>query len=383
MTLTPSNVACVWGANGISGTAMIDLLVEQPRNEWSKIICISRRPTQLDVEDDRVHFISIDILQANVDEIVTELSKAGGESITHVYHYTYIEKKDEKELDQVNTILFQKALDATVKIAGKQIKCVLLQTGYKYYGVHKGGEYLASCPYTEDAPRHKGSNFYYIQEDLLKEYAEKNGWKYIITRPNIIIGVSRGNFMNFAVSLALYACIQKEKSQPLYFPGNEIAWNSIVDHSDALNNARFQLWSSTNDKIQNEIFNIHNGDEVKFRTLWPKIEKYFDFTPYKQKFNTQNDIKIGDIGILRLSLAKYMPENKDIWSRLAKRNELDESAFNYATWEFIDFVLGRTFDDHGDMTKARQYGWTTTVDTSECFIQCFDRLKKMEVIPFN
>ncbi|CAF1055708.1 unnamed protein product [Rotaria sordida] len=213
MTSSSANVACVW-----------------------------------DVEDDRIYFISIDILQASVDEIVTELSKVGGESITHVYHYTYIEKQDEKELDQVNKILFQKALDSTVKIAGKQIKCVLLQTGYKYCGVHKGGEYLASCPFTEDSSRHKGSNFYYIQEDLLEEYAGKNNWKYIITRPNVIIGVSKGNFMNFAISLAFYACIQKEKGQPLVFPGSEITWNSIIDHSDALNNAHFQLWSSTNDK---------------------------------------------------------------------------------------------------------------------------------------
>jgi actin-like ATPase involved in cell morphogenesis len=125
------NVACVWGANGISGTAMIDILVEQPRNEWAKIICISRRPTQLDVDDDRIYFISIDILEASVDQIVKELSKAGGEAITHVYHYTYIEKKDENELDEINKRLFQKALDVTVKIAGKHIKCVSLQTGYK------------------------------------------------------------------------------------------------------------------------------------------------------------------------------------------------------------------------------------------------------------
>lgn len=131
MASSSSNVACVWGANGISGTSMIDILVEQPRNEWSKIICISRRPTQLDVNDDRIHFISIDILQASVDEIVKELSKAGGESITHVYHYTYIEKKDENELDEVNKVLFQKALDVTAKIAGKNVKCVSLQTGYK------------------------------------------------------------------------------------------------------------------------------------------------------------------------------------------------------------------------------------------------------------
>ena len=131
MASSSSNVACVWGANGISGIAMINVLTEQSRKEWNKIICISRRPTQLDVEDDRIHFISIDILQASVDEIATELLKAGGDKITHVYHYTYIEKKDENELDEVNKILFQKALDVTVKVAGKHVKCVLLQTGYK------------------------------------------------------------------------------------------------------------------------------------------------------------------------------------------------------------------------------------------------------------
>ena len=79
--------------------------------------------------------------------------------------------------------------------------------------------------------------------------------------------------MNFAVSLALYASLQKEKGQPLLFPGNELAWNSIVDHSDAVNNAYFQLWTSVNDRIKNEIFNIHDGDEVTFRALWPKFEK--------------------------------------------------------------------------------------------------------------
>jgi len=115
-------------------------------------------------------------------------------------------------LDQVNKILFQKALDVTLKVAGKKVKCVSLQTGYKYYGVHKGGEYLSPCPFVEDAPPHKGPNFYFIQEDLVKEYAQKNGWNYVITRPNVIIGVSKGNFMNFAVSIALYACVQKEKS---------------------------------------------------------------------------------------------------------------------------------------------------------------------------
>ena len=47
----------------------------------------------------------------------------------------------------------------------------------------------------------------------------------------------------------------------------------------------------------------------------------------------------------------------------------------------LDFIFGRTFDDVGDMSKARQYGWTTTLDTSESYAQCFDQLKRAKIIP--
>jgi len=124
-------VACIWGANGISGTAMIDLLIEQSSNEWNHIICISRRPFQLDSKDNRIDFISIDILHSTTDEIVTELEKVNGKTITDVFHYTYIEKSNEDELDKVNKILLEKALDACVKISGKTIQSFSLQTGYK------------------------------------------------------------------------------------------------------------------------------------------------------------------------------------------------------------------------------------------------------------
>ena len=129
---TTPKVACVWGANGISGSAMIRLLVEQPRTQWTRILCISRRPTQLEIgDDDRVYFISIDLLQATVDNLIRELLKAGGERMTHVFYYAYIEKQDEVELDEVNRAIFQKVLDVTVRIAQQPIQCFSLQTGYK------------------------------------------------------------------------------------------------------------------------------------------------------------------------------------------------------------------------------------------------------------
>jgi hypothetical protein len=32
---------------------------------------------------------------------------------------------------------------------------------------------------------------------------------------------------------------------------------------------------------------------------------------------------------------EYIPANKEIWHCLAERHKLDESAFDYATWDFI------------------------------------------------
>jgi hypothetical protein len=131
MSFSSSRVACIWGANGISGIAMIDHLIEQSSNDWNHIICISRRSNQLNTEDNRIDFVSIDILNSSVDEIVEQLDKVNGKTITDVFHFTYIEKTNEEELDQVNKILLEKALDACVKIAGQTIKSFSLQTGYK------------------------------------------------------------------------------------------------------------------------------------------------------------------------------------------------------------------------------------------------------------
>lgn len=129
--LSSPRVACIWGANGISGTAMLDHLIEQPSNEWNHIICISRRKIQLNIEDNRIDFLSIDILNSTVDEIVEQLETVNGKTITDIFHYTYIEKSTEDELDEINKILLEKTLDACVKIAGKNIKSFSLQTGYK------------------------------------------------------------------------------------------------------------------------------------------------------------------------------------------------------------------------------------------------------------
>ncbi|CAF1365626.1 unnamed protein product [Didymodactylos carnosus] len=303
----------------------------------------------------------------------------GGQEVTHAYHFTYVAKNSEQELDNVNKELLCKALEATKKVARENLQVFLLQTGYKYYGTHKGGEYLAPRPFYECTPRHKGLNFYYTQEDKLKEEAKKSNFSYIITRPNIIIGASKGNFMNFAVSIALYACIQKELGKPLIFPGNQVQWDSLIDHSDVCNDAQFELWASVTKEAENQEFNIHNGDYNKFRVLWPKIAKYFDI-PVGEPSNKDPPPKNGEVKC-QMPLVEYMKDKKDVWKRIAHKYSLDESAFDYATWDFADAIVGRAFDEYGDMSKARKLGWNKYVDTGDSYLRTFDRLKKLKIIP--
>ncbi|KAJ3283660.1 hypothetical protein HK104_010277 [Borealophlyctis nickersoniae] len=385
MSADLAKVAIVFGANGISGIAALDHLTWLTPLQWKRIIAVSRRHPQMNIADERVKFVSIDILASSVEELADKLREVGGDEATHAFHYTYVEKKDEMEAVKVNKELLDKALKATAAVSEK-MEVFLLQTGYKYYGTHKGPGYMPPLPWKEDAPRLSAPNFYYDQEDLLVEFTKSKGWAHLITRPNVIIGVSKGNFMNFAVSIALYAVVQKESGQPLVFPGNQVMYENIIDHSSAANNARFQVWAASNHTkalhtTWNHAYNIHDGDVVRFKDLWPKIAKYFDMDlPAEAEAFSIPPPKPGEIKCQR-PLTEYMKDKDKLWEQVAKTYGLDSSAFQCATWAFADFIVGRTWSDQGDMSKARHAGWDVTVDSFQAYVDVFDRMKLLNLIP--
>jgi hypothetical protein len=53
----------------------------------------------------------------------------------------------------------------------------------------------------------------------------------------------------------------------------------------------------------------------------------------------------------------------------------------YICFCIIDGSLKSPNDRHGDLNKARQFGWMTQADTFDGYAQCFDRLKQLKVIP--
>lgn len=140
-----------------------------------------------------------------------------------------------------------------------------------------GGMYGAfPIPAKESDPRILPPMWYFNHEDYLRERSASAGFDYTIFRPDIIGGVAVGNPTNIVVAVAVYAAICKELGQPLRFPGQAHAMDTLLQFTDARLIGRATEWAMGSSRAANEIFNIANGDQVRWQRLWPRIAKYFD-----------------------------------------------------------------------------------------------------------
>lgn len=305
--------------------------------------------------------------------------------------------------------MLQNFLEAlTITGAQKKLKRVLLTTGAKHYGVHLGP---VKCPMVESDPWIEGEgrppNFYYTQQRILASAAEAAGWDWVVTYPNDVIGVARGNFMNLTTSLALYAAVNKELGGELEFPGSETFYNRFDSFTYSRLHAAFQLWAAFEPKCSNEAFNMVNGDVETWANLWPKLARRFGCKVPPRQFERATPISsqmklldkppfddcataAGMVGKIkpgaveqRIDLIKWSQkkEVKDAWARIAEREGLEKDAFAQATWGFLGFVLGRNYDIVISMSKARKLGWKGYIDSWESLEEAFDELESLKIVP--
>src|SRR5258708_7937862 len=74
------------------------------------------------------------------------------------------------------------------------------------------------------------ANFYYDQEDFLRERRQRKEWHWTALRPEATTGFGLGNPMNLGMSIAVYAAISKELRLPLRFPGTEKTYGVLSNH---------------------------------------------------------------------------------------------------------------------------------------------------------
>lgn len=154
---------------------------------------------------------------------------------------------------------FLDALDMTG--ASRKLKRVVLTTGAKQYGVHLGAP---KNPMEESDPWLEGPdrppNFYYNQQRILAKQARSSGYDCVVTYPNDVIGVAKGNFMNLATSLGIYAAVSKQLDGALLFPGSELFYQYFDCFTYSRLHATFNLWAALEPKAGNQAFNVVNGD---------------------------------------------------------------------------------------------------------------------------
>jgi nucleoside-diphosphate-sugar epimerase len=284
-------------------------------------------------------------------------------------------KGSEQENVDANTLTLSNMLEAlAVTGADKKLKRVVLTTGLKQYGVQFG---RPKNPMEEtDRPlrsRDRPPNFYYNQQDVLKELSRAKNWDYVVTYPQDVIGVARGNPMNLATSLGLYAAVGKEvfPNSELPSPGSKECFLGYNCWTSCKLHAKFCLWAAFAEGAGGENFNVTNGDTESWQNMWPKLVKRFggkipenhfkgsygDFEWSKMQLAPRRPIEYYHSKIIgmqgdfppnrvrpRIDLHKWSQQPNIIraYEKLQKQHGLEREAWDKATWPFMAFCLGRT-----------------------------------------
>jgi hypothetical protein len=148
--------------------------------------------------------------------------------------------------------------------------------------------------------------------------------------------------------------------------------------------ARFCEWAVTEPRAAGQAFNITDGDVQSWQDMWPRLAARFGMrvapgqfegtTGFEERVELAAPVPMGAFeeaaGLqgrvkpsvmewrVRLETWSKREEVKRAWARLAEREGLQRDAFEKATWDFTDYVLGRNYNAVESISKAREAGWT-------------------------
>lgn len=343
----------VAGAQGVIGRAAAIRLASQPDTE---VVGLSRRR---EPEVPGVDLVAVDLMDS--DQARERLS--GVRDVTHVVFGAYVEKVTAADRSAFNVGMLRNLLDV-VEQSSPGLRHVTIYQGGKAYGADLGP---FKTPAREDDPRLMGPNFYYDQEDLLRERQRGKGWSFTALRPEAVCGFAVGNPMNLLMVIAVYAAISKELGLPLRFPGTGAAYDALYQVTSADILAEATDWAGTAPAAANEIFNLTNGDAFRWRNLWPRIAGMFGM----EKADP-----------IPMPLATYMADKADLWDGMVARYGLRPIPYEtLASWAFGDFIFASGFDNVSSTIKARRAGFAACIDTEDMFRLQFERLRDDRIIP--
>ena len=350
----PKQVALVAGASGVVGRGLVDHLSSL---EGWEVIGLAR--SAFDDVPGRARLLSVDLLDPGDCR-----AKLGGQNeITHVFYAAYVEQPTEAKQAAVNAAMLRNLVEV-VEQAAPGLEHISLMEGPKAYGCHFGPY---KTPAKESDPRHLPPNFYYDQEDFLREHQRGRAWTWSALRPSLVCGRGVGHPMNLIMAIAVYASICKELGLPLWFPGTHAAYSALFEATDSAHLARAAVWAATEPRCSGEVFNITNGDLFRWVHLWPRIAASFELEPAPP---------------MPLRLADMMADKGPLWDRMVQKYGLRPHPYDQiVSWPFAEFVFRIEYDIISDTTKARRFGFHDVVETDAMFDRMIRDLRSQRYIP--
>ncbi|WP_433281572.1 SDR family oxidoreductase [Pseudonocardia xinjiangensis] len=355
--MVDSKRALVVGVTGISGNNTARQLLAEG---W-EVHGLSRSGT---VPEPGIRPVAADLLDAAATRrAVADLRPS------HVFYCTWQRRATEAENCEVNAAMMTNLLEPLGETGG--LAHVALVTGLKHYlGPFEAyARTPMETPFREEQPRLPNQNFYYAQEDVLFEAAERSGFTWSVHRPHTLIGWALGNAMNMGVTLAVYGALSRETGEPFVFPGSPEQFNGVTDVTDARLLAKQLVWAASTPEAWNQAFNAVNGDVFRWRQLWPVLADGLGVPPAQYPGHAQ-------------PLADRLAAAGPVWDRIVEKHGLVPTKLEeLASWWHTDGDLGRETETFADMTKSRSFGFTVVQDTRRSFLDLFERLRAERIIP--
>lgn len=351
-----NNRYLVLGARGLVGRATVGAL----ESAGDSLLAVSRNEPEFAMGANST-FVACDLNdRQQCSEVFGALS-----GITHVVYAALQEQPDliagwrDPQQIATNTRMLENVLDFV-----EPSRHLTLLQGTKAYGAHLAPMQL---PGKESQPRHPGENFYWSQEDLVRQRA--SSWTFSVVRPQIVCGVALGSPMNMVLAIGVYAAVMRRLGRPLQFPGG---LGFVTEATDAELLARSIIWCGTDPACANETFNVTNGDVIDWPSLFPAFADLFN-------------MRAGEPQPCRLR--DEMPAFAAVWDEIVAEHGLRRFTMSELignSWQFADASFGyggRARSTLLSTIKIRQFGFHECVDTEAMFAKHLRALQAERILP--
>jgi nucleoside-diphosphate-sugar epimerase len=354
----------VAGATGLVGGAA---LRHFGLSRGCEVVALSRRKPR---ELYGARYVELDLTDpAQCAQAAAELQGA-----THLVYAALYEApnlidgwRDESQIRTNDKML--RNLMAVLEPAAPSLRHVTLLQGTKAYGVHVRP---LRVPAREGrSEMYEQPNFYWAQENFVRELQQGKAWHWSILRPVLIVGETIGGAMDLIPPLGVYAAILREQGRALDYPGGAARVSQAVD-VDLL--ARAIGWAGEADTARNQAFNVTNGDVFTWENVWPAIAEALDMKPG---------------GAVPLSLAATYPQWVAPWDAMRRKYDLISpglEAFVGLSFQYADYSMRYGQTEPGppsivSTVKINKAGFTEMMDTEDMFRKWLGQARSSRLLP--